>query len=196
MSMQLRGRRSGAFWSLLVLMTITALGIGYFLGAQRAGAPLIHLFAQAEPSPKPPTGAEAITSISANVLATALTATLTAQPTIDQAATATIIAVQLNTAVSATLTAWPQITPTPIATLNAQETPIGNCIGAVRVEVASLYQGPGDIYAKVGEVHRGEPLTLLAHTKGKIWIKVSQINSPGDQGWISGYLVGIPADCW
>ena len=39
MSTQLRGRRSGPFWSILFLLTIVALALGYFVGAQQKGVP-------------------------------------------------------------------------------------------------------------------------------------------------------------
>lgn len=209
MSTQLRGRRSGPFWSLLFFVTVAALAVGYVLGAQRAG-----ILSMAQSSPvatvalllmtavETPTiavtltpDASAVQTVVAAQLATALAATLTAQPTPDQDATATTVAAALSTAVAATLTAPQRTLPAPTATSEIQATPFGNCLGTVRVEGANLYQGPSATYPKVGKVQRGESLMLMEHTNGNMWFKVGPTNSAGDQGWILGYLINIPSSC-
>lgn len=209
MSTQLRGRRSGPFWSLLFFVTVAALAVGYVLGAQRAGlssivhsSPVATVALLLMTAVETPTSAvtltpdaSAVQTVVAAQLATALAATLTAQPTPDQAATATREAVLLNSAVAATLTAQGHTLPTPTVTLEPQETPFSDCLGTVRIEGANLYQGPGATYPKAGTVHRGESLRLLAHTYGKIWIKVSSTSLSREQGWISGYLINIPSSC-
>ena len=209
MSTQLRGRRSGPFWSLLFFVTVAALAVGYVLGAQRTGlssivhsSPVATVALLLMTAVETPTSAmtlthdaSAVQTVVAAQLATAVAATLTAQPTPDQAATATSVAAALNRAVAATLTAQGHTLPTPTVTLEPQETPFSDCLGIVRVEAANLYQGPSATYPKVGIVQRGEALMLMEHTNGNMWFRVSPTNSAGAQGWILGYLINIPSSC-
>jgi uncharacterized protein YraI len=86
-------------------------------------------------------------------------------------------------------------TRTPTATPSVTPTPAPDAV--VTADALTLRGGPGTVYARIGTLRKGDPLTVTARNKAGDWLAVT--TKSGKQGWVAAAyaelnvpLEGIP----
>jgi hypothetical protein len=91
------------------------------------------------------------------------------------------------TPVPPTPTATPRPTLTPTLTPSATPTPGPDAV--VTADALTLRGGPGTVYARIGTLRKGDPLTVTARTKAGDWLAVT--TKGGKSGWVAAAYVNL-----
>jgi hypothetical protein len=86
-----------------------------------------------------------------------------------------------------TRTATPRPTRTP--TLAPSVTPTPGPDAVVTADALTLRGGPGTVYARIGTLRKGDPLTVTARTKAGDWLAVT--TKGGKSGWVAAAYVNL-----
>ena len=84
-------------------------------------------------------------------------------------------------------TATPRSSPTPTPTPSVTPTPAPDAV--VTADALTLRAGPGTVYARIGALRQGDPLTVIARTKAGDWLAV--ITKGGKKGWVAAAYVEL-----
>lgn len=93
------------------------------------------------------------------------------------------------TRLSPTPTRRPTATPTPQPTQTPAPSATPAPDAVVQAETLNLRGGPGTIYARVGVLRKGDPLTVVARNQAGDWLSV--IAPDSKPGWVAANLVQL-----
>jgi uncharacterized protein YgiM (DUF1202 family) len=113
--------------------------------------------------------------------------TATTAPPTDLPATATPTPTRVTPSPPPSLTATTRPTRTPTLTPSVTPTPGPDAV--VTADALTLRAGPGTVYARIGTLRNGEPLSVTARTKNGDWLAVT--TQAGKQGWVAGAYVQL-----
>lgn len=85
-----------------------------------------------------------------------------------------------------TVTPFPTATLLPAATATQQGVTM-----TITQQVQNVRSGPGDAYAVIGQMNRGDQAAVIGTNADKTWIV---INFRGTQGWLATYLLDVSGD--
>jgi hypothetical protein len=84
-------------------------------------------------------------------------------------------------------TATPRSSPTPTSTPSVTPTPAPDAV--VTADALTLRAGPGTVYARIGTLRKGDPLTVTARAKAGDWLVVT--SKGGKKGWVAAAYVEL-----
>jgi hypothetical protein len=84
-------------------------------------------------------------------------------------------------------TATPRPTSAPTLTPSVTPTPAPDAV--VTADALTLRGGPGTVYARLGTLRKGEPLTVVSRTKTGDWLAVA--TAAGKKGWVAAAYVAL-----